>query len=267
MSEFLDIKRREVQERIEFIEPLVAELPVLRRTAAALRGQDYMPTGEEAVVRRLHDERDRAREKLVEVRRELAAAQARISELESGRKDADDGGAKTPLSRSGGPGVETSGASGDTMLPPTPGEAPVDPQPVESTNGRKTPVKVRVEQVRDWVCGQSEPFATSDVAKALDISEVTARRKLEELPNGMIRRPAGSPTSGGHARWEYVPVDPTSGPRRRPRGEDRGPRNATAPVPHTGRPKGPSDKPGAGKPGQLRRKKKGGQVMRIGGAR
>lgn len=263
MTEFIDTKRREIQERIEFIEPLVAELPILQRALAALNGREHTPSKDEGALQVALAERDEARESAASLQRvakaaasDLATAQARILELESGRKPEPKGGAKTTEAPNGGQGTDTSGAAPDTMLPPA---------PVTTTNGRKKPVDVSVEQARDWVCGQTEPFSTTDLARALDISPVTARRKLEALPDGMIRRPEGSPSTGGSARWEYVPVDPRSGPRRRPRGEDRGPREEAAPVPHTGRPKGPSDKPGAGLPGQLRRKKKGGQIMRIGG--
>lgn len=255
-SEFLERQRQEIRERIEFIEPLVRELPLLRAGLRALNGGESEQTELERVKAELRNEQVQSR---------TLRGRLRKLELQSERKEAPDGGAKTPLSPNGGPGVETSGADPSTMVPPTPGEAPPEPQPVETANGRKQPVSVKIEQVRDWVVGQTGPFSTSDVARALNISPITAKRKLDDLPAGMIRRPAGSPSQGGHARWEYVPVDPTSGPRRRPRGEDWGPREAAAPVAHTGRPKGPSDKATDRQPGQLRRRKKGGAVMRIGG--
>jgi hypothetical protein len=216
-SDFLDRQREVFRERIEFIESLMRELPILHAALDALDGTVAKP------------------------------------QLEFERKPEPMVGAKRRESPNGGPGKDTSGETPDRMVSPA------------STNGRRKPhVKVKVEQVRDWVVGQTEPFTLHDVAQALDISTHTARRKLRSLPKGMVQ-PTRSRAGGGHPRWEYVAPSPTRGPHRRPRGEDRGPRNAVAPVPHTGRPKGPSDKPGAGKPGQLRRKKKGGQIMRIGG--
>jgi hypothetical protein len=236
MTEFLDNQRQHIRERIEFIEPLVDELPVLRKTLAALNGREYV------------SESDALREAVESLSKTVLLLSDRISQLESEDKDEHKGAAKT---QEGGP-AEAEAAPPDT-----------------NGSSRKPATKVRVEQIRDWVVGQSEPFSVPDVARAFDIARTTAAAKLDELPDGMIRRPPGSPSMGPTARWEYVPPDPRQSPRRRPRGEDKGPRersriDGVLPVAHTGRPKGPSDKASDRKAGTLVRRKKGGKVMRVG---
>ena len=243
--DFILTKRREFAEHLAMIRAQAAQIPAIERGLAALNGEEYTP---EPDYRALYE-----RTKL-----ELRAARRTISQLESGRKDGVGVGAKSQMARNGGPGL-----------------AP-DEQYAEQTRAqeaaadlreRKPHTVVSVEDVRDCIVNHfsSHPFSTPMLADKLGVSATTARAKLGDLPDGMIRRPEGTPRSGPHARWEYV-MPPATAPTTRPRGTERGPRGERAPVAHTGRPKGPTDRPSDLRtpPGTLRRKKTGGKAVQVG---
>lgn len=115
----------------------------------------------------------------------------------------------------------------------------------------KTPaVLLTDERTRDYVLSdlKDEPFSTAVIAEHFGVSIPTARRRLTSLARqDIIRRPAGTPVRGSHARWEYNADIPAS-PREKPRGERLlgvpSPRRSGGPIPGTGVPHGPAETPG-----------------------
>lgn len=120
----------------------------------------------------------------------------------------------------------------------------------KSAPKRKPYVRISTEDFRDWARQQQGEFTATDAAKAFDISRDSAFRKLRGLtdrtPPVLARNGTGSGT-----RYSYIhPRDNTTGPNERPNGEPRIAPTEGAPkatVPHTGRGKGPSGKPGLDK--------------------
>lgn len=128
---------------------------------------------------------------------------------------------------------------------------------VTEINSRKRPVKVTVEQARDFIVdtiGERE-FASTELKDHFDISSTSAQRLVAELlEQKIIKRPANSPTMGPRVRYQ-LNRDPVPTPKAKPRGEnliDVPKRNGSGEaVPGTGKPAGP-----ASTPGKLRRQQK-----------
>jgi hypothetical protein len=112
---------------------------------------------------------------------------------------------------------------------------------------RKTPVRLRLEPVRDWILdtvGERE-FSVRETAEHFNVSYNTAKTRLHTLYSNRVLVYCG----GGKYRYN---TDMPAAPRTRPRGERLlgvpAPRSGGTAVPGTGVPRGP-----AGTPGALRR--------------
>jgi hypothetical protein len=88
-----------------------------------------------------------------------------------------------------------------------------------SRNGRKTPQRVSLEQVRDWVVGRPERFGTAEVAEALGISRGTAKKYIDKLVTHTPPLVEQHGTVGRYVRYSYIPPQKGTGPTHRPRSE------------------------------------------------
>lgn len=88
-----------------------------------------------------------------------------------------------------------------------------------SRNGRKTPQRVSLEQVRDWVVGRPERFGTAEVAEALGISRGTAKKYIDKLVTHDPPLVEQHGTVGRYVRYTYIPPQKGTGPTHRPRSE------------------------------------------------
>lgn len=134
---------------------------------------------------------------------------------------------------------------------PEPPDEPDEPRPERESNGRRPGVRlVTFEQARDFVRTLKGQFSSRALVEHFEIEGTTARTLLKELmdndPPILVRHG----TTGRSVRYEYIKPDPRSGPRVHPRHD--GPRQFSQrgkgnTVPHTGRAKGRSGKPGRDK--------------------